>query len=166
MKSNLQESFIYEGKETSVEWFDLLPNQRLPDVLWSQVYAVGELDGDVPVVMYQDKADSLPGGSPERGETIDVALNREIQEELNCRVTSWIPLGYQKINSLDAESIYQLRVYAVLETIGPFMSDPGGDVIGYKLVPLSMLNDTLGWGKRGDKIEKLALRAKRQIQAS
>ena len=45
---------------------------------------------------------------------------REIKEELNCRVISWEPLGYQK-NSVDGiHDGYQLRVYARLEKIGEF----------------------------------------------
>jgi len=154
MKPDLHDSFTYEDKEITVEWFDLKTENEIPDV--RQVYVVGELDGNVPVVMYQHAADNLPGGTIEPGETVDEALRREVQEELNCRVISWVPLGYQKNSSYGAEDVYQLRVYAILEVIGPFVVDPGGDVIGYKLVPLHELNRTIKWGERGDRIERLA----------
>jgi 8-oxo-dGTP pyrophosphatase MutT (NUDIX family) len=156
MKPDLQTTFIYKDRTIAVKWFDIKSKADIPTLPWSQVYVVGNIDGGVPVVTYPYDAVSLPGGTVEEGETIDVTLRREVREELNARIVGWVPLGYQESSESGYENSYQLRVYAQLEIIGPFTSDPGGDVTGYRLVPLQRLNDTLKWGEVGERIQRLA----------
>lgn len=157
MKPDLRDSFMYKDRKITADWYDIQTKDQLPAVPWSQVYVVGDLDGAVPIVVYRNEVDSLPGGTPEQGETIDQALRREIREELNCRVLMWLPLGYQKNTQEGQKEMYQLRVYAILEMIGIFESDPGGDVIGYRRISPDSLSETLKWGKIGDRIQRLAL---------
>lgn len=156
MKTTITDFFIYNGKEVFAEWFDIPSVSEMPDLPWKQVYAVGNLDGKVPVVFYADGHFALPGGGTEQGETVEQTITREVKEEINCKVVSWIPLGYQK-NSIDGvHDGYQLRVYAKLEKIDEFTSDPGGKVIGYKLINLSDLSKTIKWGKMSDHLQELA----------
>jgi 8-oxo-dGTP pyrophosphatase MutT (NUDIX family) len=155
MTPDTQTSFRYNDRVIAIEWFDIKSNDQLPDLPWSQVYAIGNLNDRVRVVMYAHDPQSLPGGTVEPGETIDAVLRREMQEELNARVVKWMPIGYQKASEPGHGDTYQLRVYAELEMIGPFVSDPGGGVIGYKLVPLQTLNDAIQWGEIGERIQRL-----------
>lgn len=155
MKPTLTDTFIYNGNQATAEWFDISSISEMPDLPWKQVYAVGNLDGLVPVVFYADGHFALPGGGTEPGENIEQTVSREVQEEINCKVISWVPLGYQKNSVGGVHDGYQLRVHAVLEKLGDFTSDSGGKVIGYKLIDLSDLSDTIKWGKISDHLQTL-----------
>ncbi len=85
---NLISEFEYDGKVIT-EWYDVLEKNKIPDFKWQQVYVIGNLNGKVPIVMYENKGDNLPGGKLERGETLDKTIMREIEEELNMKVVSW-----------------------------------------------------------------------------
>lgn len=155
MKADVKDIFFYRGNHVIAEWFDILSKKDMPDLPWKQVYAVGNLNGKVPVVFYSDGHFSLPGGTTEAGESAEETLCREIKEELNCRVISWEPLGYQKNSVEGIHDGYQLRVYARLEKIGEFESDPDGSVIGYKIISINDLSNTICWGKMSDRLEEL-----------
>jgi len=156
MKPDFLDKFIYKEIPTEVEWFNISSKEDLPDLPWKQVYAICNLDGKVPIVCYNDDNDNLPGGTTEPGENVDETLKREIQEELNCDVISWTPLGIQKNIRGGVLENYSLRVYATLAKIGEFKSDPGGGVIGYRLIDIKDLNKTIQWGKTGNHIQQLA----------
>lgn len=152
IKPDLISEFEYEGK-VIVEWYDIFDIDKIPDLKWQQVYMIGNLDGKVPVVMYGDKGDNLPGGKLECNESIGEAAIREAQEELNMEVISWVPLGYQKLTRpWDDTPIYQFRVYAELRKIDEFSNDPGGSVIGHKLVDLDEVNRFIQYGDVGDRL--------------
>jgi len=156
MDATVTDFFVYKGNKVKAEFFEIKSKDTMPNLPWKQVYAICNLSGEVPVVFYADGHFSLPGGTTELGESVSDTLCREIEEELNCRVISWTPLGYQK-NTLDGVSDgYQLRVYAVLEKIGDFKADPAGSVIGYKLIGIDDLSRTIKWGKMSDHIQQLA----------
>lgn len=154
---DITDSFIYHGVTYSVEWFDLDFDQPVPSLNWQQVYAVGDLSGDVPLVCYdsEEVPYNLPGGKFEPGETVDQTVRRELEEELNMRTIMWQPIGYQKVISPDGNVSLQLRVYAKLEKIGEFTNDPGGSVIGNKVVPLAELNDYIHYGSIGERMIEL-----------
>lgn len=106
---------------------------------------------------YATHKDNLPGGGVEAGESVEDALQRELGEELNMRAVSWVPLGYQRnTREGSSEAEYQLRVYAELEKLGEFHADPGGSVIGYSLIDIRELNNTIQWAELGDWLEKVA----------
>jgi len=154
-KPDLISEFEYEGK-VIVEWFDILEKEKIPELDWQQVYVIGNLDGKVPVVMYDSKGDNLPGGKTEPGESLNETIQREIEEELNMKVVSWEPLGYQKLTRpWDNTPTYQFRVYAKLEKIDDFSNDPGGSVIGHRIVELDNLNKFIKYGKVGDRLISL-----------
>lgn len=132
----------------------MLNVEDIPDFEWQQVYAVCNLDGEVPVVLYDDSHANLPGGKTEPGEATEQTLFRELKEEINCRVLEWRPIGYQKLTEPGvADPIYQLRVYAIVEKIGDFQEDVGGEVMGYKLIKIQDLNHEIGFGAVGARIQ-------------
>lgn len=142
----------YGGKIYIVEFFEI--TNKLPDLPWVQIYAIGNLDGKVPVVKYPDDFEyprGLPGGHPDVGESIDETLFREVREELNMRVLSWYPLGYEKIIDPEDSSVeYKLRAYAKLEKMDEFIGDPDGYVIGYEMLDLNDVPLSIEWYERGE----------------
>ncbi len=156
-KPDVISSFEFRGETIQVEWFDISDISELPDLPWQQVYAIGNVGGQVPVVHFLEgnSSDNLPGGQVEKGESIEEALKRELQEEANMRVLSWRPIGCQKLTNPVHGIAYQLRVYAELEPIGEFVNDPGGSVIGHSLVEIDDLNTYIKYGVVGDRIVSL-----------
>jgi 8-oxo-dGTP pyrophosphatase MutT (NUDIX family) len=154
---DVQSSFIFRNETIKVDWYDTNDVDMLPNVEWQQVYVVGNVNGKVPVVHYADnEVRNLPGGKfDEPGDTIDRVLYREMEEELNMRVLLWRPIGYQFLSNEKFGNVYQLRVYAKLERIGEFVSDPGGRVIGHSLVPIEDLNSFINYGDVGERIVRL-----------
>jgi len=154
---DIQSSFEFRGETINVDWYDASDVNQLPDVKWSQVYAVGNVNGKVPVVHYADnEVRNLPGGQfDEPGDTIERVLRREMKEELNMRVLSWYPIGYQFLSNNKFGNKYQLRIYAELEPIGDFVSDPGGSVVGHSLVSIEELNSYIQYGDVGRRIIEL-----------
>ena len=152
IKPDLISEFEYEGK-VIVEWFDVFDKDQIPDYKWQHVYMIGNINGKVPIVMYNEKRDNLPGGRLEPGESLDETLKREAVEELNMEVLSWQPLGYQRLTRpLDDTPTFQFRAYAQLRKIGEFESDPGGGVIGHKVVDLNEVNDHIKYGVVGNRL--------------
>lgn len=142
--------FEHHGKYFKTEFFDIKDKKNIPILPWAQVYAIGNYRNKVPIVKYRESRDNLPGGGIYVGESMDDALSREIKEELNMRVLSWTPLGYQKVSDEVGNIGYQLRVYAKLEKIGDFVEDLDGSVIGYELVKIEELNERIKYGDIGE----------------
>lgn len=154
---DLKSSFVFRGETIYTDWYDIRNLDELPNVQWQQVYVIGNVNNKVPVVHYANSDDrNLPGGQfDEPGDTIERVLDREMKEELNMRVASWHPVGYQFLNSTKFGKSYQLRVYAKLEIIGDFVNDPGGGVIGHSFVPIENLNSVINYGEVGKRIISL-----------
>lgn len=158
MKPTLVSSFVYEGKTIVVDWYEVDDKQNIPSLEWQQVYAIGNLDGKVPLVTNagSEKPYNLPGGKTEPGETIEQMLRRELIEECNMRVVSWQPLGYQILTEPDGKKVAQFRVYAKLEKIGEFVKDPAGSVTKNSLVDIDQVNQLIDYGDVGELMVKLA----------
>jgi hypothetical protein len=159
MMADLASHFMYCGERYEVEWFDLDEKYQLENIAWQQVYAIGDVNGNVPIVQYENpkfEPDNLPGGKTEPNETAEQTLVREMEEELNMRVLAWQPLGYQKVSAPNGETANQLRVYAKLTPIGPFVSDPGGNIIGHRLVAPQNVNEIIQYGEIGERMMRRA----------
>lgn len=159
-KPNFSGQYIYRGRSRmhhiDFDWYDVTDKEDLPNLPWQQVYIVGNLDSMIPLVQYRNDPDNLPGGGTKDGETIEDTAKREAEEELNCTVVSWEPLGYQANYENNEFINYQLRIYAKLEKIGDFVSDPGGPVIGQSYITIDQLADKLGWPKTAKRLQELA----------
>lgn len=153
MKPDLVDSFVYLGATVTAEWYDITSKDQIPALPWQGVYAICNLDGKIPFVYSSDNISAIPGGRTDEGESVEETLRREIREELNCRIVSWQPIGYQ-INSSDGKlRSCQLRVYATIEKIGEFDKDPAGVIIGFRLIDIDELGDTIMWNKIGYRMQ-------------
>lgn len=150
---DLLDYFYYEGDRITVKWFDVNEKSKIPNINWEQIYVIGNFNNKVPIVVYENKGENLPGGHVESGESLEKAMHREIEEELNMRIISWVPLGYQRLSRPeDTDIAFQFRVYAKLEKIGEFINDPDGSVVGHKLVELDEVNKLINYGNVGDRL--------------
>ena len=152
MQPDLRTSFNYDSQNIVADWYTVTDKSQIPDLPWQQVYAIGNLDGRVPLItsLMCEKEFNLPG------ETIEQTIAREMVEECNMRVIEWQPLGYQHLTEPDGKQIFQFRVYAKLEKIGKFVNDPGGGVIKNTMIDLSQVNSLIKYGEIGERMVKLA----------
>lgn len=97
-----------------------------------------------------------PGGAIDPGETYENAIIREVAEETNMRVVQQKFIGYQDIYE-PTRIIRQIRSFCVVEPIGPFHADPGGDITEIKLIDLKDYKQYFDWGKIGDRIMSRAM---------
>lgn len=158
MQPDLRTSFNYDSQNIVADWYTVTDKSQIPDLLWQQVYAIGNLDGRVPLItsLTCEKEFNLPGGRTEPGKTIEQTIAREMIKECNMRVIEWQPLGYQHLTEPDGKQIFQFRVYAKLEKIGKFVNDPGGGVIKNTMVDLSQVNSLIKYSEIGERMVKLA----------
>lgn len=155
---------VYLLRYSEHDCFDHLPYEQC-----KQVYGVCFSD-DKMVVVYStnDKQGDkwiLPGGSKEKGETYEQTLIREVQEETNMQVLSYLPIGVQKVINPDSTVDYQLRYVALVEPIGEFVSDPDGDIKKIKLIDPKEYKQYFDWGEIGDRIVARALKLRANLKA-
>lgn len=99
---------------------------------------------------------AAPGGGIEQGETIEEAVVREVAEETNMRVVHQEYIGYQDVTSASG-TIRQTRSFCIVEPIGDFEADPGGEVTEIKLIDPVLYKEYFDWGKIGDRVMAVAL---------
>lgn len=159
-----------DGKEWIYEYFDSIKFDELPQDRIKQAYGVCFYGNDM-VIGYGGlkKGWGLIGGSLEPGETYENALVREIKEESNMEIVSYIPIGYQKLTNVEnGKLIFQLRYACKVKPIGEFSID-GGDGITEKGITKIKLIDPLtykeyfDWGEIGDYIIKKAISLKTSL---
>jgi 8-oxo-dGTP pyrophosphatase MutT (NUDIX family) len=156
----------YEGKQYPLEYEDCDDFSRLSREYCTQVYGVCFL-GDGIVIVKQGVKNTwgLPGGTIEKGETIENAFRREIQEETNCEVVRSKPIGYQKITYPDGTFVYQLRVCAIVKRLGDFVSDPAGAISENKTIDPNDHKKYFDWGAIGERIIERGVELKGGILA-
>ncbi|MCX6715569.1 MAG: NUDIX domain-containing protein [Candidatus Taylorbacteria bacterium] len=110
------------------------------------------------VVVYAAKKGywTPPGGGIESGETYEEAVVREVREETNMKVLSQQLIGYQDIYEPN-RIMRQTRSVCIVEPIGPFVSDPDGDVTDIKLIDPADYKKYFDWGEVGERIMERAL---------
>lgn len=100
----------------------------------------------------------LIGGSIEKGETFEQTLRREIIEESNMEIFSFLPIGYQKVTvESSGKFFFQLRYACIVRPLGEFKID-GGDGMSEKGITAIKQIDPLkykeyfDWGEIGERI--------------
>lgn len=106
----------------------------------------------------------IPGGHPEKGETSDQTLVRELKEEVDVTIKEVVPLGVQKVefpdnpNKKEGDLFYQVRYIAILDKLLPQTPDPAnGNTWERKFVPVSKITEYIKWGNVGEEMLKDAI---------
>ena len=104
-----------------------------------------------------------PGGSAEQGESIEQAVAREVVEETNMRVVRQKLIGYQDIFEPHGV-VTQTRSVCLVEPLGLFVSDPGGDITEVKLIDPKNYKKYFDWGEVGDYLMKRSLESLKNLK--
>lgn len=98
----------------------------------------------------------IPGGKPEEGESIEEALNRELEEEVGVKASKVLPLGVSQVeypnnpNHQEGELFYQARYVVILDELLPQSPDPAtGHVWERRFVPANQITYFVDWGELG-----------------
>jgi NUDIX domain len=160
----ITEEYI-ENKETKYvfEYNDTDSFEHLPFEKCKQCYAVCFCD-DKMVIGFggHKKSWGLIGGTIENDESFEETLKREIKEESNMEVLSFIPIGYQKVtNTQNNKEIYQLRYVCFVKPYGLFILDPADNgITEIKLIDPKDYKHYFDWGKIGERIITRSLELK------
>ncbi len=149
---------IWNGKKIKLVWHDCDSFADLPKEKLQQAYGVCFCSGKLVLTRSIPGKDrwNIVGGHIEKGETPDLALAREVQEEANMRVLKQVPIGYQEVFNPDGTTDFQLRSFCLVEPIGKFEKDPAGSVTEIKLINPKDYKKYFDWGKIGDRIMERA----------
>lgn len=117
--------------------------------------------GDQLVIVYaKNKAYwTPPGGGIEPGEKYTEAIVREVTEETNMRVLYQERIGYIDIYEPD-RIVRHVRSCCLVEPIGDFVADPGGDITEIKMIDPADMKNYVDWGVIGDQAIRRALEIK------
>lgn len=124
--------FINNNEESHLTWHKTKNFSKLKNV--RQVYGIC-FDNSGKILIIKIKGVwSLPGGTPERGESYEQTLKREVDEEGDVNIKNLIPLGYNKIivfnkNKTKKERFYQLRYIAKITRVKKQTPDPAYNII-------------------------------------
>lgn len=156
----------YKGVKYIFEYHDVDSFLDLPLEKCQQCYAVCFYYNKM-VIVYNEKKNTwgLVGGTIEKGETLEETLRREVKEESNMEIISFLPLGFQKaIDTRDNDFVYQLRYVCTVRPYGEFVTDPAGSITEIKLIDLKDYKKYFDWGEIGERVlrraEELLLKLK------
>lgn len=128
----------------------------------TQVYGIIFNDkGEILVCRKGDGDWQIPGGHPEKDETINQTLEREVLEEVDITISDIQILGIQKgemPDISDNKPHYQVRCIAKLKELLPKTPDPdNGEMWERKFVPSSEVTNYVKWNTTGDAMFKDAI---------
>lgn len=94
---------------------------------------------------------SLPGGTPEKGESFEQTLKREVDEEADIKIENIAPVGYQSIYDMKTKKkIYQLRYTAIISKIKKQTIDPAEEtILERKFIKPEDFLEYVKWGNTG-----------------
>ena len=149
-------SIFWKDLEYKLIWHDCDSFDEIKDKKLQQSYGACFYESKLVIVRGQIGW-GLVGGHIEKGETPEIALEREAVEESNMKVVKQIPIGYQVVTNPDGSIDYQLRSLCIVEPIGPFIKDPDNSVTEIKLIDPKDYKKYFDWGKIGDRIIERAM---------
>lgn len=149
-----QNEIDYNGTKVLIKWINTRDVDKYQPI--TQVYGVVfSENGEILICREKETGEwQIPGGHPEKGETIAQALERELLEEVDVEVKDIICLGTQEISFPDNPEkpvIYQVRCIATLKELLSQTTDPAnGNVWQRKFVPASEVTNYVSWGITGN----------------
>jgi hypothetical protein len=154
----------YEGQKFPLEYNDIDDFSSLPRELCTQIYGVCFV-GDEIIIAKNGRKNTwgLPGGTIEKGETIEQTFRREIAEEINAEILKWRSVGYQKVGRLDGTFGYQLRACALVRKMGKFVSDPAGSITENATISPADCKKYFDWGAVGERTIQRAIEIKKSL---
>ncbi len=149
-----QDTYLYKGTRVANTWIKTDDVKGYSPI--TQVYGIIFNDKGEILICRESKEGHwiIPGGHPEKGESIEQTLKRELNEEVDVEIGNVRPLGVQKVtfpDSLDKnKAIYQVRCVAKLEKLLPQTPDPANShTWKRKFVPAEEITEYIEWGKTG-----------------
>ena len=145
-----EEKTTWGDEEFFCEYIDDLDFSKIKPITQAQALC---FTSDGEFVIYEDTQGNygLPGGSVEKGESLEEALFRELREEAAVRPIDYGPLLYLKVTNLSKKPpkvTYQVRYWAHVELLNEGTSDPDGKAIKRHLVDEKGLLEYVKWGKK------------------
>lgn len=156
-----QNTWTWNGNKVKSTWI------RTNDVTSysprTQVYGIVFNNKDEILICRKgDGAWQIPGGHPEKGETIKQILKRELLEEVDATVDNIQILGVQKAefpDESDKKPHYQVRCIAKLKKLQFQTPDPdNGETWERKFIPASKITNYVKWGVTGEAMFKDAIK--------
>ena len=150
-------SYTFNGLEVTMTW--LKDNDLSKYLPITQVYGiVFNSKGEILVARETSEGKwQIPGGKPEKGETIEETIRRELLEEVDVKAGKIYPLGAQKTevpnnpNKSEGDLFYQLRCVVELDELLPQTPDPDrGNVWERMFVPVGKITEYIKWGETGN----------------
>jgi 8-oxo-dGTP pyrophosphatase MutT (NUDIX family) len=132
----------------------------------TQVYGIIFNDKNEILICRSSSSGSwqIPGGKPEKGESFQETLTREVLEEVDLEISQTNPLGVVKVqypnnpNKSEGDLFYQSRFTAKVEKLLNQTPDPAtGDIWERKFVPSNEITNYINWGEMGKEMFKDAI---------
>ena len=162
-----QNTYLYNGTKVTNTWIKTSDIKKYSPI--TQVYGIIFDDKDRILVGRDSKRGSwiIPGGHPEKGESIEETLKREVLEEVDVEIDDITHLGVQKATFPDdpdkSKAIYQARSIAKVKKLNPQTPDPANDSTWErKFVPADKISEYVKWGEAGDAMFKDAIELLKQ----
>jgi len=142
-----QNTYLYNGTRVKNTWIKTTEIEKYSPI--TQVYGIIFDDEGKILIGRDSKGGSwiIPGGHPEKGESVEETLKREVLEEVDVEINNIKPLGVQKATFPDdpdkSKVVYQVRCT-------PQTPDPANDSTWErKFVSSEKINKYVKWGSTG-----------------
>lgn len=151
------------GNEVKLSW---IRGGNIDDFQpYFQVYGICFDDKDQILLINADSEWKIPGGTPEKSESAEETLRRELIEEADVDVSKCILLGAQKVDYPNNPNVgrggdlfYQLRYLCLGAKLLPQTPDPdNGKIHERKFIPMEEVTTWIKWGPAGDALFKDAI---------
>lgn len=155
-----QNTWTWNGNKVKSTWIKTNDVSKYSPI--TQVYGIVFNDKNEILICRKGNGDwQIPGGHPEKDETINQTLEREMLEEVDITISDIQILGIQKGEMPDIpdnKSHYQVRCIAKLKKLLPQTPDPdNGETWERKFIPSSEITNYVKWNVTGDAMFKDAI---------
>lgn len=145
MKSLTSEVFNFDGRDITLNWY---AGSSVPNIKVSQVSAFCIYQGKL-VIVRNKRGWTIPGGHPENGETIDTALERELEEEADikkgfeAKIIGWMKVSDPLNDGREGKESAQIRFLVVTNELPEFV--PDDEIFERKLINIDEFDQYISW---------------------